>query len=546
MMISFRRQIKLSDPLALSLLVAVAFLVGVTLRLNHLGSASLWLDETYSAWFSSRDWHYLWHEVPRFETHPSFYYSVLKLWRVFGDDEFTLRLLSTLINLATIPLVARAAFLCGGREMGPFAALASAFLFACSATQLAASQDARPYVFMTFGLVIALLSAIRIMTKEQSASQPIFRLAGHDLAMSGAFAGLGAGIALMAWSHNVGAVFGLWLGISLFVWWFVRGRSKILFLNLLVAAAIAVLVYSPNIPILMMQLEVMGKNGFWLDRPGWMDVYWTLIELPLGFSRYSRRSIAFSGLALLAVIVGAVVLFRATRRAEPRRAVFYLLIVMSAAPAATTFALSWIGQPIFLFRTIQPSQVPLIILMSFMPFIGGSLKSAGVVGLAALATASALPRLSVVTIPGEDWRELVLAIKESRRTENEIPKVMIVPAEAEVPLVYYSKRLDVPMDLQAVPAAYPAIGPDYVYPAGGGGSPRIVADMRTDVEQEISGVDRVWFVTRGREFFDPEKVVESALRRRFPCELQELPRGQLLAAADEYGRCPAVQHAEKP
>ena len=41
----------------------------------------LWLDEAYSAWFSAQSWHVLWTDVPTYETHPPFYYSLLKLWR---------------------------------------------------------------------------------------------------------------------------------------------------------------------------------------------------------------------------------------------------------------------------------------------------------------------------------------------------------------------------------------------------------------------------------------------------------------------------------
>ena len=61
--------------------------VGLTLlalgvRLIGLGMRPMWLDEAYSAWFSSRGWSELWSQVPTYEPHPPFYYSLLKLWRV--------------------------------------------------------------------------------------------------------------------------------------------------------------------------------------------------------------------------------------------------------------------------------------------------------------------------------------------------------------------------------------------------------------------------------------------------------------------------------
>lgn len=64
---------------ALTVTIGAITLFGLLLRLYRLGDASLWIDEAYSAWFSSRDWAYLWGEVPKFETHPSFYYSLLKI-----------------------------------------------------------------------------------------------------------------------------------------------------------------------------------------------------------------------------------------------------------------------------------------------------------------------------------------------------------------------------------------------------------------------------------------------------------------------------------
>ena len=133
------------DELRLSLAIMIISIIGFYIRFHNLGIASLWLDESYSFWFSSRDWSYLWNEVPKFETHPSLYYSLLKMGRaVLGDGEFALRLPSTLINVVTIPAVAMIARVCGGHRMGFTAAVLAAVLFACSETQLTATRDHMP------------------------------------------------------------------------------------------------------------------------------------------------------------------------------------------------------------------------------------------------------------------------------------------------------------------------------------------------------------------------------------------------------------------
>ena len=107
-------------------LFAAIMALAAILRLHDLGLRPLWLDELFSAWFSARDWHYLWNVVPTFETHPPFYYSLLKLWRVFGSDEFTLRLLSVVFAVATVPLVYFAGRTAGGGRNGPAVGLLAA------------------------------------------------------------------------------------------------------------------------------------------------------------------------------------------------------------------------------------------------------------------------------------------------------------------------------------------------------------------------------------------------------------------------------------
>src|SRR5947209_16524849 len=78
-------------------LVAALMVLALSVRVTHLGFRPLWLDEAFSAWFSQRSFHYLWHVLPTYEAHPPFYYSLLKLWRaIFGSGPISLRSLSVL------------------------------------------------------------------------------------------------------------------------------------------------------------------------------------------------------------------------------------------------------------------------------------------------------------------------------------------------------------------------------------------------------------------------------------------------------------------
>ena len=57
---------------------ATGLVVGMTvlamlMRLGHIGSRPIWLDEAFSQWFSSQSFHYLWTVLPTYEVHPPFY-----------------------------------------------------------------------------------------------------------------------------------------------------------------------------------------------------------------------------------------------------------------------------------------------------------------------------------------------------------------------------------------------------------------------------------------------------------------------------------------
>lgn len=525
----------------LSLSIGLVMLVALLMRLHDLGALPLWLDEAYSVWFASRDWTYLWAEVPQFETHPSFYYSLLKLWSVFGTDEFTVRLLSTLLNVATIPLVALAARCCGDRRTGPQAAVLAAILFACSATQLHASQDARPYALMTFGMAMALASTMVVMTAETRAQVPLRRMLAGDRRMVLAFAGIGAGIALLGWSHNFGPIVGLTLGACLFGFWLTQGRQRDLLVNLLFASAVAMLLYAPNLPIIMMQFQSLGNQGFWLGRPGIWQAFAEMREMPLGHSAFNGpRFGALGALSFMAALAGLLGLMSRDRRVP--LAVPVTLLVMAAAPAMLSFIISRIGQPIFLFRTLQASQIPVVIALAYLPIaiqrhLPLRMKWAATLPpLVLAATALWSFHLNKGRPAREDYRTLVpvIAAEAARGTA----RLVVYPPELELPFRYYSDRLDRPVEIVSVPATYPARGPGYSYPAGGGGSPGMTPQMLSDLVQRLENDSRIWIATRNVHLYDPGDLMKKGLEQEFPCLIDDKVADlQLRARAAPDGTC---------
>lgn len=522
--------------------VALVMAAALLIRFHRLEAPSFWLDEAYSAWFSARDWTYLWTEVPEFETHPSFYYSVLKLWRVFGTDEFNLRIPSVLFNVATIPLVALSAQLCSDRQTGRMAAILAAILFTCSATQVYASQEARPYALMTFAMALALTSALAVMTARDRAHAPMLRLLARDRKMALAFAGIGTGIALLAWSHNFGPVFGLILGACLFGYWLSEGAPRGLLVNLLLSAGLAALLYAPNIPILLMQTRSLGAEGFWLERPGLRAVASAILELPLGHSRDEGVIILmFAALSSLVALTGLAAMM--SQKGRPPLAVPVTLVVVATVPAVLSFIGSHLGQPIFLFRTFQASQLPVLISLAFSPLAIRRLLPArwhwAAPALPLLLAATALwsappgqPRWS-----DENWRDFSRRMAEA---PGQAPsRIVVYPPEAEMPLLYYGDRLGIPFDIEAVPGHYPVRGAGYSYPAGGGGSPGMTPGILSEAMDSLARDARIWVVTRGLDTYDPAELFMTRIQREFPCLLDDsMPRIQLRSRMSPDGSCP--------
>jgi len=155
-----------------------------------IGDEPMWLDEGYSAYAAAKGWHFLWTIVPRYETHPPFYYSLLRAWTlVAGDGLVAHRLLGLLCALAALPLIALAA-LRSARLAGAAPAavtLAALMLAAFSPILVEMSREVRPYPVMILVYAAATLALLAI-AERRAAGLP---LAGR------AFAAYLACVALM-------------------------------------------------------------------------------------------------------------------------------------------------------------------------------------------------------------------------------------------------------------------------------------------------------------------------------------------------------------
>jgi uncharacterized membrane protein len=141
------------DPLTLA--IAAALVVAVVLR--FWPRSSLWLDEAQSVAFARLPLAHIPHAL-RTDGAPPLYYLILHVWmRLFGSGNLTVRALSALISLATLPVVGVVARRLGGaRAVWPAVLLAALNPFA-----IRYASETRMYALVVLEVTLGLLLLLR-------------------------------------------------------------------------------------------------------------------------------------------------------------------------------------------------------------------------------------------------------------------------------------------------------------------------------------------------------------------------------------------------
>ena len=149
----------------------ILLLAAFALRLYRLGVASLWYDETVSAFLARQDLVALTRHTAG-DIHPPLYYYVLHFWgQVVGWSQFSFAFVSLFFGMLIIALVYRVA-----REwFTARVALIAALLVAASPYNLWYSQEVRMY---TMGALLGLASTyffVRLFSRQSPAARQSFR-----------------------------------------------------------------------------------------------------------------------------------------------------------------------------------------------------------------------------------------------------------------------------------------------------------------------------------------------------------------------------------
>ena len=474
-------------------------------RLIGLAHRPLWLDESYSAWFSSRSWQYLWTVVPTYEPHPPFYYSLLKLWRsMFGGSPVALRSLSVLFAVLTVPLVvACVSELEKRRPTGRYLLHLglALFLVAFSPMLLLLDQEVRPYPFMIFAYAAATLGLLKLM-REFASGLP---------GKLGSWALLACGTELALWAHGLGLLYALFLGLALVPSWLGQPVTRERLFRGIAAALLILVAYVPCL------LMIIGRAGDWGS--GWLR--WDPIFLLQLLALYAvpvevlTVGSAVAGLSMLLLVKRAMQSALAQKSWTEETA----LLLLWWGPPLAAVLISALYMPIFLPRTLAATLIPAYLLMA-----GSLARLTSKRERLVLAAAIAVPLIPTAVQVGlrpatEQWDEV-----GSYLASNAGPRdlVWLYPNDSELPLRQAVQSIR--YKVRGIPGDYPAVEFPGPIRAGSPAVRSLTHDQAVSIASDpaVRGAATIWLVTRQHGLFDPDDEMPKALGSvRRPGKLQQ-------------------------
>jgi mannosyltransferase len=445
--------------------------LGAVLRLVALGHKSFWLDEIASVTIArlpdAAFWSMLWHE----EGNMALYYVMLRPWLHFGVNEASVRALSALVGIASIPLMYALARLLASESSARLATL----FFALNACAIAVSQEARGYSLLVLGVLLSTYLFVRLVER------PSFVLACAYGVVTG----------LVLYCHYFGMFVPVAQAISLLA--LPRGRRP--WKHLAVAASI---VAFAALPVLrMIHIQDIGHIT-WVKSPSWLELYHLGAYLAAGSGKVVGAVLLLLDLVLLALFLRALKTLRRDRGQDVRCWRYTLLASCLFAPVILSLLVSTV-RPIFYHRFLI-IDLPAWILMTAVG--ADAIRSrawrtvaiAGVCGLSLVSVITAYSRVQ------EDWRG--------------VTSYLIAQASPEDRVLYYQ------------PEGYFAVE-NYRNWLPGGGTPRpqgvAVNPANDDWAKQINGAPRAWLVLYRATVDDPvTREIQANLNKRYKAA-QQIP-----------------------
>jgi uncharacterized membrane protein len=471
------------DPSQFLVPLALIILLGAALRFYGLDREPLWSDEAATLRYAEMTQAWLWRDS--FDTSPPLYYSLQRIWLVFGRSEVALRSLPAVIGIATIPLI----YMLGRALAGPCTGLASALLLATSALHVQFSQEARTYTLLMAAATLAVWGLVRLLEDPPAAADlsPAARLAWRT-SSTRATAAYVVGTIVALYAHNLAIFLPVIANVVVCFYWAVHRRfnrafvSRWLLANLLVAGA-----WSWWLPVVLQQFGSDLYDLWWLPAPSLTQALGDVIKIYGQVHFYWRWrpyvSNAFMGLGLL----GFGIL--AWRKPWPA-AVLGGVVVLTPVLA---WAVSILSLPIFYLRSILwPLPMFLSLVATGILGLGRRMLARGAMLAAALVIQGvALVNLYTQPTRYEPWDAIVRRVSAGGDTGS--ISVLLCGADAEMSFRYYAERAGLEVPIYGVVAAHePAWRrPLLEQPIGRG--PTIAP---TELARFAASIQNVWLVER--------------------------------------------------
>ena len=475
-------------------MILACFAAGTAVRFTGIGSRSLWLDEAYSAWFIDLSWRNLWVLTPSYETHPPFYYSLLKIWAdLFGDSAVALRSLSAVAGLIAIPIMAMVA-----RELARLTRVTrpnlliagTCILMALSPRLVIAAQDARPYALLLLAYAAALLAWLRLTSS--------FRTEPYSAGRVGDWLLLTIATILVLWLHALGVLFAAALLAALLLTASEAATAK-RWQRLGAAIAVAGVLYLPCL------LMMVGRAGDWSN--GWLK--WQPLLFPGQLMNlYGQFKMLEPLSAVTATLVTCVLLWLGIRSlwsGGDRRLAAGLASLLLLPPLLAAL-ISQVAAPVFLPRTMLAVSAPAYLIVGLAIAQLPKRKRLGFVLVMVLALATNLAQ-TLVRPSLETWGDMAAILKRDMGPDDVI---WVYPNDVALPL---KRAFGEDPRIQAPPASFPALE------AAGyrrSGNPAVVAldgslARRWAIHNAPPPGATIWLLTNKAGLFDPDGAVAREL-----------------------------------
>ncbi len=438
-------------------------LLGAFLRLRGLGAKSFWLDEIASVVIARMPgnsfWHWLWTE----EGNMALYYVMLRPWLEIHLGEATIRSLSVLPGIASIPVM----YLLGRRLFGRGVGLLAALLLAISTCAVVYSQEARGYSWLLLGTIVSTYFFARLIAR------PTYVMAlAYALAAGATF-----------YFHYFGLLVPLAHAVSLVA----LAKERRPWKQMCLAGALIAVFAAPVMWMIHIQ---PGRHLDWVSKPSLLELYHLGVFLAAESGKGVGPVLLVVELALVAMFFRAMVV---GRRQSPQSDSFPYALVASGLVTPIVFALLVsIVRPVFFHRFLiicLPAWL-LAVAVGTCALSQMRWRTAAIVavcGLSLVSTALSYSRMR------EDWRGAVNLLIDNARPQDVV--------------VYYRGVGDFAAESYR----------DWM-PGGGANRPSAVevgapgADWRT----KIVGVRRVWLVEYPANLSDDtSRAVEAELHSHY-------------------------------